>query len=358
MVLSIDTAWSDASGNMTVTITDGEDSIKIYQTVTQLSLGDVITVTGTIGTYAGNRQILAGAVAEITDHTDPIPPVEMSIADALITIDGFPVIVTGSVTEVNGAWNATYGNMNVTITDESGNSLYLYRLSTQVSYGDVITVTGNMATFNGARQIAQGATAVIVEEDEPDDPNALEVSSLYDVRFGTLGETYKAEGVVVGVNAQSFLLKDTSGMMLVYKGSSWTPDVAIGDKLTVTGPLATYGNAMQFGADTVYEKNGTEAVTQPTPEEPDAAGVDRFAFENPILPTYVTVTGVLSIDGNYYNLTIDGATLIGSINYPLPVDAEALAALNGETVTVTGYVTGVASGRYLSILAISITAAE
>ena len=74
--------------------------------------------------------------------------------------DGTEVIITGTVSDAS-AWSDQFKNMNVTITDSTG-SLYVYRLSTQVKNGDVIKVTGKMATYNDARQIAQGATAVIV----------------------------------------------------------------------------------------------------------------------------------------------------------------------------------------------------
>lgn len=354
-VLSIDTPWNDATGCMTVTITDGEDSIKLFKIYTQVALGDVITVRGTIGTYAGNRQVLEGATAEITGHTTPIEPTEMTIPNALLALDGMPVIVTGTVVSVDSAWNETYGNMNVTIADDEGNLLYVYRLCTPVEFGDVITVTGNMATFNGERQIAQGATAEIVEETPPTIPDNTLL--IMDIIQGTLGETYKAQGVVIGVNAQSFLISDGSGIMLVYKGASWVPDVAVGDRLNVTGPLATYANAMQFGIATEYEKIGTEAVTYPAPAELSAGDVDVFAYENPIRPQYVKITGTLVIDGSYYNLVIEGASLLGSITYP--TNTEVLAALNGQTVEVVGYVTGVAGSRqYLSIMAIEVVGVQ
>jgi hypothetical protein len=51
--------------------------------------------------------------------------------------------------------------MSVTIKDADGNTLYIYRLATQVGLGDEITVTGSVGSYNDAKQIAQGATAVI-----------------------------------------------------------------------------------------------------------------------------------------------------------------------------------------------------
>ena len=52
--------------------------------------------------------------------------------------------------------------MSVTIADDEGNTLYVFRLSTQVNINDIITVSGKMATYNGNRQIGAGATAEII----------------------------------------------------------------------------------------------------------------------------------------------------------------------------------------------------
>ena len=86
----------------------------------------------------------------------------MTIPEANAAADGTAVIVTGTVNEVNYAWSDSNGNMSVTIYDAEGNKLYIYKLATKVNKGDVITVTGEMATYGGSRQIAAGATAEII----------------------------------------------------------------------------------------------------------------------------------------------------------------------------------------------------
>ena len=85
--------------------------------------------------------------------TDPSNPV-CSLPVANIRPDGADVVVTGTVT-------ADDKNNSVTIKDENGATLYIYKLATPVAVGDVITVTGKMATYKESRQVAEGATAVI-----------------------------------------------------------------------------------------------------------------------------------------------------------------------------------------------------
>ena len=161
---------------------------------------------------------------------------------------------------------------------------------------------------------------------------------------------YKTTGVVVGVNAQSFLIKDETGSMLVYKGKDWEADLKAGDKVTVTGETSAYGGAVQFGKDAAYEKAGTETVNHGTAKELTVAECNAYAEATSVTPLYVKVVGTLAVSGKYYNLNIEGATIIGSLTYP--ADAEALNALDGKVIEVYGYVTGVtgSSSKYLNLL--------
>ena len=155
--------WSDQYKNMSVTITDeAGKTFYVYRVGTKVEEGDIIVVTGKIGSYNGKKQVAQGSTAIIVGKSTVEKPSaqEVTVAEALEMADGTEVIITGTVSDAS-AWSDQYKNMNVTITDSTG-SLYVYRLSTQVKNGDVIKVTGKMATYNDARQIAQGATAVIV----------------------------------------------------------------------------------------------------------------------------------------------------------------------------------------------------
>ena len=89
-------------------------------------------------------------------------PNKKTIPEALAAADGTDVVVTGYVKEINTAWNTNFKNMTVTIADDEGNTLYVFRLSTQVNLNDIITVSGKMASHNGNRQIGAGATAEII----------------------------------------------------------------------------------------------------------------------------------------------------------------------------------------------------
>ena len=152
VVSEIKTAWSDQYKNISVNITDGKDTYYLYRLATNVNVGDAIVVTGTVGSYNGAKQIAAGATAEII--------AEKTLAEAVALEDGAYVLVKGTVSEIKTAWSDQYGNISVNITDGT-NTLYLYRLATNVKVDDVVTVVGKVGSYNGAKQIAQGAFAIV-----------------------------------------------------------------------------------------------------------------------------------------------------------------------------------------------------
>ena len=164
-VCAINSAWNDSYGNMNVTIKDADgNELYLYRLATQVALGDIITVRGTMATYNSARQVAAGATASIDGHDDSYDYTEMTIEEALAAPDNTNVIITGTVVEINIAYSEQYGNISVTIADENGNKLYLYRLTGNVVLHNIITVKGSMATYNENRQLAGGVFELIGTE--------------------------------------------------------------------------------------------------------------------------------------------------------------------------------------------------
>ena len=141
--------WASDSNQAVV----AADNTKVTFTVTDTEVVAKLTVTATCNEASDTRTF------EVTLAV--IPPQVVTVAEALELPDDTKIIVTGVVTTVNEKWNATFGNMCVTITDAAGGQLYIYRLATNVGIGDTITVTGVMGTFSNNRQVSAGATATI-----------------------------------------------------------------------------------------------------------------------------------------------------------------------------------------------------
>ena len=175
---------------------------------------------------------------------------------------------------------------------------------------------------------------------------------------GTTGTSYTVKGVVIAYNAQSFLIKDSTGTLLIYKGADWTPDVKVGDVISVVGPRAEYGGAPQIDKSCTYEKVGSVEFTQPTPQVPTESQLNAYSSMSHVVPSLIKITGKLyiSADEKYYNLDLSGAIVTGSITYPTASDTVQLKTMDGYTLEVVGYVSGVTgSGKYINLVTVSYT---
>lgn len=167
-----------------------------------------------------------------------------------------------------------------------------------------------------------------------------------------------AEAIVAATYKNGFLIEDETGAILVYQqvkdGPAFTVP-AVGTKLSVSGKVTTYGGMLQFSNDTnnslVLTEKGSASVQQRTPVVLDAAAAD--ALKNAPKPTYIKYTGTLTVSGNYYNVAIPGATIIGSLQYPN--DNLNAASFNGKSIEVVGWHVGCASnGKYLNTMVVTL----
>lgn len=159
------------------------------------------------------------------------------------------------------------------------------------------------------------------------------------------------KGQAVAMTTGGAVIADETGFIYYYG----KPEFNLGDAVTVTGPVTAYGGFNQFSAQnegtTVVAGENSE-VTHPEAVAMDGAAMDAW-FANPV-HQYVTVSGQLSISGNYYNLNVEGATkAIGSLVYPTEEITAAVA--NGDDVTITGYAVYTSGGKYVNIVVTNVT---
>lgn len=185
-----------------------------------------------------------------------------------------------------------------------------------------------------------------------------ETKTIAEVIAGSVGATYTTQGQVVAINGRSFLIQDNSGKILVYLGWKDNKPVVdysatIGQTVKVTGKTTTYSKLVQFSeTDLVIEKVSDGSFTQPTPEKFDGAAFDAYAAATPVIK-YIEYSGMLTIDGYYYNIAVDGTDLQGSLAYP--ADGFVDASLNRQVVIVKGYTLGMTNqSKMLSTIAVSV----
>ena len=164
----------------------------------------------------------------------------------------------------------------------------------------------------------------------------------------------KTQGVIVAKYTRGALISDGTGYILIYKNAAM--EEVVGDKIEVNGPTSLYGGMLQFTKDAVVTKlSSGNAVIHPEPTVLDAAGMDAQLTKTAV--EYIEYVGTLSVNGNYYNVTVEGtSTAMGSLQY---IDAtEFPAAVDGAEIKVRGYFIGVSSGKYVNTMTVAVEAAE
>ena len=72
--------WNEKYGNMNFTIKDATGELYVYACAYKVVKGDIVTITGVMGSYNGAKQIAKGATCEVTGHDSSYDPA----ADAVI----------------------------------------------------------------------------------------------------------------------------------------------------------------------------------------------------------------------------------------------------------------------------------
>ena len=171
-VYFINTKYDKGYNNISVTILDeAGDTLYVYRLKGEVKLGDTIEVTGVITSYNGDRQIDAGATYEKVGFDEAWSTldtvVESTIAEIKTMKANDLVKVTGTVKSIDTPWDPGYGNMCVTIEDEAGDTLYIYRTTLELNVGDNITVIGLVDVYKEKYQITQGNIATLNSSAEP-----------------------------------------------------------------------------------------------------------------------------------------------------------------------------------------------
>lgn len=171
-----------------------------------------------------------------------------------------------------------------------------------------------VVTYNYSNE--EPATEEPETPDTPDQPEAPAYTSV--LGTAVLNDVVEVKGYISAVSTQGPILTDNTGSIIVYKAAEL--GLAVGDEVTVNGPILAYNNGFQFDyskGDVTVEKTGETTVAYPA-EVLDITG----AYADELLTArveneyayYAKMTGTVAVSGNYYNFNIPGAeTAVGSI---------------------------------------------
>lgn len=167
-----------------------------------------------------------------------------------------------------------------------------------------------------------------------------------------VGSNVSVKGLVTAICARGFILTDNSGSILVYYASGFDATAyKVGDQVDVTGEVSAYNKGFQItGTTATVTVTGNQAYSYPSAKVLDGKACDALLGNTDNqLAVFAQFTGKVTISGNFYNFTIDGAeTAIGSL-YQATDEQKALFE-NDKTYTVTGYFTSISGGKYVNFV--------
>lgn len=161
--------------------------------------------------------------------------------------------------------------------------------------------------------------------------------------------------VVAAVSERSALLTDGTDYILAYDGAK-APAVQVGDKVNVSGKRGAYSGTPQI-TEPVFTVISAGA---PVPAVTATDITSTFDSFSGTVGDYVKFTGTLTETTNangikYYNVAVDGATRIGSLQNP---SATALAGFVDTKCVIEGYYLYIASSKYLYVILTKVSPLE
>ena len=333
-------------------LTDDSGTIYVYSVAnkddwsSKISNGGTVTLAGKYQYYEKNSQhevveavILSFEAGAGEDYSNAA---QKTVADFISAADNDTYFkLTGTVS----GFNEKYCSFDV--EDETG-KIYVYSVSnkadwaSKISNGGIVVLAGKYDFYESKSQ-HEVVDAQILSFEAAAPPETQDATVAEAIEAAKDDVLKVGPAVVVASSEAGFLMEQDGAMIYVYKGKA-----AVGDNVTVEATRAEYGGAPQLSDPKVTVNSSGTGVTYPTAKD-ITSSLDTYSSES---REFVTFTGKLGISGNYYNITVDGATAVtGSIVKPI----EDISSLNGKDVTVTGYYlyhTG--NGKYLYVIPVKI----
>ena len=205
----------------------------------------------------------------------------------------------------NGLKNRRWDLASSTFTVPSGTkSLHIYIKATLASAYlmddldlSVAASAGTAIDFSKGIDLGTGGSTGGGETPEPAGNTIAAVCA------AAAGSAADLKGVLVtGVTTQSYVITDETGSVLVFVKAD--PKVKVGDKVNVAGTTGEHNGLIQIATPTTTVVSSNNAVTYPTPLEFTEANL----ADTPKKVTYVSFTGNVKKNNQYYNIYIGSVT--------------------------------------------------
>ena len=329
--------WASGTNTLTVTANgatlSGDTSITLTASTWKSYTVDITGATGSFTlTFTGKR----GFIDDIkVTSEDAVPPTEATLVS---------IAVSGQTTTFNVGDTFTFdGTVTATYSDGSTKTV----TPTNVTTPDMTTAGTKTVTVT----YTEGdASAVFTYDITVNAATTITVSQACALADNAAANV--ADAIVAAICTKGFIATDGSKNVYVFQGKQ--PDVALGDKVNFTATKVTYYGIPELTTST----DDVLTVVSHGNEIPRTTLVDITSTIDTYTSSdtdYITVTGTLVKNGNYYNVTVPDATKYASPMYLYGIDPSALI---GQTVILTGYFNTVHSKGYVQVIATAIEGAD
>lgn len=352
-----------------INITDGANTLCVFfpenfdEYATVLKPGYMVKAKGKYKLYEKNgavtHELVNGKILSYEEGEPDEPGEVQQITCAEFIEKADPNTAYRLVGKVTSSVNATYCSFDM---NDGTATVVVWTVNNKdewkdiVKLGGTVTVRGKYLKYEKDGNVKHEMVDAYIEKfEEGEAPQDLTTSKISEVIAAADNTKVILENVVVvATTKQAYLVKDAeSKYVLVYEGANPAETLpAVGDKVKVTATKGSYSSMAQLGTPST-EKVGTETVTHPSATD-ISSSFDSFESAE---VKYVSFKGTLAISGNYYNVTVDGAsTKMGSISYPTQ-DLSSFASVPG--CTYTGYyIYSTSNAKYVNIILTEVKAGE
>lgn len=300
-----------------------------------VEVGDSVTVAGSSSLYGGLWQLGSAVITKVSSDASFVLPeadvVSGAYLDGFLNAPEIRYIKYSGTLKIKDSGKG-YSYYNIEDIDGAVDASGALQYPTTEMIAKLIPLDNKRISVTGyAIGFSKKIVNLMVTEVEEEMP----YSTISEVLAMPKNTECRVKGTVVGEYARGILLKDETGMIMVYGNTAYDGACEIGEQVGVYGKSDTYGLG-QIGSPQIYHiANGS--FTQPAPETLDAAGMDA-CFASPSLK-YVSYTGILkAANASGADIDVEGSDVNGRVQYPLTGAIDA--ALVGKKVTITGYILG------------------
>lgn len=290
-VAEIYQAYNSQYNNISFFIEDATGKVLIYrmscdgiENPNSITVGDDITVQGTKTTYYDDPQMAQGSkcISYTDNDASDIPegPKIVTINEFLNATDNaIEYQLSGTISGIYQAYDSSYDNISIYISDETGDEVLVYRLScagitdpaNTITKGDLITVKGYRTLYNEVAQMAQGGVIVEHTDVVVEQPTGSATLSFADkanrTSFSTTQQIWEQNGVklINDKGSSSSNVADYANPARFYKSSKITVEYTGMTKIVFVCSSSSYATALNASItdnDNTVSVSGTEVTVE------------------------------------------------------------------------------------------------